>query len=426
MAAFRKRKLSDRDARIAPSERKASDVESPPVVEIEFLTPAPESGESRCSTANPPDTAEPPDSADPAGVGVDHTQDAEDAATAAAALDTGSDGVQQAVLHRSSARNAEPEIEGGSAVATSFPPPAVVVGPIAVPQLVIGTASPDVEPTPISDKFRSVPFRPDTVIDGWSSANITVRGASLRGHLHRYNGAPRQDDFAVHLLQDGRVVGVVADGVSQATQSHLGASTAVRYAVQWLQSQLPARTEDTDWLALVKSVAWGLTEQARTLLGLADPDPVAAEKALATTLICGVVEPCGPDELRAHVLGVGDSGVWILRNDEFVPILGGKTVGDGGISSSAVAGLPRVPQQITASVVSLGAEDVLLLGTDGIGDPLGGGEGGVGNLFRELFARPNPPSQFEFAHALDFSRETFDDDRTLVAVMLRDAHSRRR
>jgi hypothetical protein len=30
--------------------------------------------------------------------------------------------------------------------------------------------------------------------------------------------------------------------------------------------------------------------------------------------------------------------------------------------------------------------------------------------------RPSVPSLIEFAHAVDFSRETFDDDRTLVAV----------
>jgi hypothetical protein len=59
---------------------------------------------------------------------------------------------------------------------------------------------------------------------------------------------------------------------------------------------------------------------------------------------------------------------------------------------------------------------VLLIATDGIGDPLGTGQGGVGNLFREVLTKPTPPSLIEFAHAVDFSRETFDDDRTLVAV----------
>ncbi|MCV7335584.1 MULTISPECIES: protein phosphatase 2C domain-containing protein [Mycolicibacterium] len=299
------------------------------------------------------------------------------------------------------------------------PPQAVVSeisGPIRVPQLVIGTASPDVEPVPIGDAFRSVPFRPDTVIDGWSSDAMTVLGASLRGHFHRYNGAPRQDDFAIHLMPDGRIIAVVADGVSAATQSHLGSSAVVNYATQWLLSQAPNDTEDTDWEALVKSTAWALTERAQVLFNTPHPDPGLTEKELATTMTCAVVEAVGFGVYRAFVIGIGDSGAWLLRGGEFRAVLDGKAVGEGGISSSAVSGLPRVPARVEPTIVELEFGDVLLLGTDGIGDPLGGGQGGVGNLFRHLFGTTNPPSLLEFAHAVDFSRETFDDDRTLVAI----------
>jgi hypothetical protein len=48
--------------------------------------------------------------------------------------------------------------------------------------------------------------------------------------------------------------------------------------------------------------------------------------------------------------------------------------------------------------------------------PLGTGHGGVGNLFGEVLTGPWVPSLIEFAHAVGFSRETFDDDRTVVAV----------
>lgn len=340
----------------------------------------------------------------PRRANLDATDDADEGAAVSMAT-----GVANSVRGR-------PGMDDVGDAGTSRSDVAPVVGPVKIPQVVIGVASPDVEPTVIGEQFRSVPFRPDTVMDGWSSERITVRGASLRGHLHRYNGAPRQDDFAIHRLPDGRVIALVADGVSQAAQSHLGASIAVRYAAEWLQSQAPRSTGDMDWLGLVKSTAWALTEHAQVLFGLPDPDPSQAEKQLATTLVCAVVEPAEPDMLRAHVIGVGDSGAWVLRDGDFVAILGGKTVGEGGISSSAVSGLPRVPHELEPSVTRIGAGEVLLLGTDGIGDPLGGGHGGVGNLFRELFAGTTTPSLIEFAHAVDFSRETFDDDRTLVAV----------
>jgi serine/threonine protein phosphatase PrpC len=294
---------------------------------------------------------------------------------------------------------------------------AQVIGPTTIPQIVVGSPSPTVEPTVIAPKYQSLPFRPDVLIDGWSTEAITMRGASQRGHLHRYNGAPRQDDFAAHHLPDGRVIVLVADGVSGAPQSHLGASTATKQAAEWLHAQLGADLADTDWTALIKSTAWALTERAQTLLNLPGPDPVRAEEQLATTLVCAVIEPTGPGALRAYVVGVGDSNAWLLlTSGRFVELLGAKAVSADGMSSSAVAGLPRVPADVTSVVVEITAGEVLVIGTDGIGDPLGSGEGGVGNLLREVLTTTVPPSLIEFAHAVDFSRETFDDDRTLVAI----------
>jgi hypothetical protein len=294
---------------------------------------------------------------------------------------------------------------------------AEVIGSTAIPQIVIGSPSPSVEPTVIAAKYQSLPFRPDTLIDGWSTDTITMRGASQRGHLHRYNGAPRQDDFAAHHLPDGRVVITVADGVSGAEQSHLGAATATKQAAELLCTQLGTDLGDIDWTALIKSTAWALTERAQTLLGLPTHDPVRAEEQLATTLVCAVIEPTPTGSLRAYLVGVGDSNAWLLpTSGRFIELLGAKAVTADGMSTSAVAGLPRVPAEVIPAIVEITAGEVLLIGTDGIGDPLGGGEGGVGNLLREVLTGPGTPSLIEFAHAVDFSRETFDDDRTLVAI----------
>jgi serine/threonine protein phosphatase PrpC len=310
-----------------------------------------------------------------------------------------------------------PVVSTGSAGTTALPAISEIRGPVEVPQIVIGTPSPDLEPVVTDPRFRDFPFRPDTTIDGWSNDLVTVRGASLRGHVHRHNGAPRQDDFAIHALPDGRLIALVADGVSSAKQSHLGSTMAVRQATQWLKTQLPPQTTDTDWMALVRDAAYALINQAQAMLQLHDPPDVgSAEKEMATTLLCAVIEPLAEGVLRASIVGVGDSGAWLLRDGQFTPVLGGKTADEGGLSSNAVAGLPRLPGELQPSVIEIREGDVLLLGTDGIGDPLGTGEGGVGNLFRKLFGGNRPPSLIEFAHALDFSRETFDDDRTLVAL----------
>ncbi|WP_197495386.1 protein phosphatase 2C domain-containing protein [Mycobacterium kyorinense] len=272
------------------------------------------------------------------------------------------------------------------------------------------------EPSAIAPDYCSLPFRPDVVIDGWSTDAMTVRGVSQRGHLHRYNGAPRQDDFAIHLLPDGRVVVLVADGVSGSPQSHIGASAAIKQAAEWLHTQLGDDIAGTDWLGLLKSTAWALTERAQRLLGLDNPDPVRAEQELATTLVCAIVEPTAAGTLRAYLVSAGDSAAWLLSAGQFVEIVVGKVPTESGIASSAVIGLPRVPTEVTPQVVDVANGDVLLIGTDGIGDPLGTGQGGVGDLLREVLTKAPAPSLIEFAHAVDFSRETFDDDRTLVAV----------
>jgi serine/threonine protein phosphatase PrpC len=297
------------------------------------------------------------------------------------------------------------------------------LGSTRVPQIVVGAAGPAVEPLPPDLRHHTLTFRPDVVIDGWSSDALTMRGVSQRGHLHRYNGAPRQDDFAVHRLSDGRVVIVVADGVSASPQSHIGAAVAVKQAADWLRSNIGADLASLDWNALMRHAAYALTVSTQTLFGLPAPDPVRAEEELATTLVCVVIEPASGGVLRAHLVGVGDSGAWLVSADRFASVLGGKRPADSGVASSAVAALPRVPNHLEAAVVDVGPDEVLLIGTDGIGDPLGTGEGAVGRLILDVVMRPCPPSLIEFAHAVDFSRENFDDDRTLVAVWPRRSES---
>ncbi|WP_175399950.1 protein phosphatase 2C domain-containing protein [Tsukamurella pseudospumae] len=295
-----------------------------------------------------------------------------------------------------------------------------VRGTISIAPMIVGDPSPFVEPKPTAQKFRSAPFRPDTVIDGWSTEHATVRAASLRGHLHRYNGAPRQDDVAVHALPTGRIVVAVADGVSSAVHAHVGATTAVRAAVQWVSANAAEIGDAVDWDEMFKSAAWAVVDQARLILDLDEPSAEDAEQHLATTLVAAVIDPAGEDGLIASVAGVGDSGAWLLTTDgEYLPLIGGKAVGADGLASSAVSGLPRLPDEIATNAGPVGHGDVLLLGTDGIGDPLGSGNGGVGDLFRQVLLSEQCPSLVEFAHAVDFSRETFDDDRTLVAVWVR-------
>jgi Protein phosphatase 2C len=281
--------------------------------------------------------------------------------------------------------------------------------------IVVGRPIPEFEPAAIDPEYKTVPYKPDSIMDGWSSSKFTVRAASIRGYDHRYNGSPRQDDLAVILHNDDRLIVAVADGVSGAKQSHIGAVIAARYATQWLDINLGPSVADVDWKGLVESTAWAIVEQAKSMLALPLLDAVSAEELVATTLSCAVLEHDGSGNMVAHVVNVGDSGAWVLSPDGFRTVEGGKEPTSDGINSSAVSALPRVPSDVKARKDVLKAGEVFLLATDGFGDPLGSGNGEVGGLFANTMI-DRVPTLLEFTHVLDFSRETFDDDRTLIAV----------
>jgi hypothetical protein len=287
--------------------------------------------------------------------------------------------------------------------------------PPALPNLeplVIDRPIPPFEPKPDSAK----PYRPDSVLDGWSTEHFTIRAASLRGYSHRYRGQPRQDDFAVTVLPvEGALLVAVADGVSSAEKSHLGSTMACRFAIEWMTQN--ALAESPPWPELLRGAAWQLVEYARLTLGETEEEaPTAAERLLATTLVAGIVRPSEDGTAVVSVVQAGDSTAWVLGPDGYDRLIGGKQEGEGGIASSLVTGLPRVPHTIEPVTAVINADQVLLVGSDGFGDPLGDGSGLVGQVFAQTLQAPTPLSSLGFAHLLDFSRETFDDDRTLVAI----------
>ncbi|MEU8091642.1 protein phosphatase 2C domain-containing protein [Micromonospora chalcea] len=225
-----------------------------------------------------------------------------------------------------------------------------------------------------------------------------VRLASVRGYAHRYYGSPRQDDAVVAVHESGVLVFAVADGVSAARMSHVGAAGACRASIDAMLAELDRGPARVDWAEVVRAAASAVPDQA-----------------MATTLLCGTARRAN-NRAQATLVRVGDSNAWRLHERQFDSLINtGPAAGDLIVSTS-VAALPDVPAGLAPIEVTLGPADVLLVGTDGFGDPLGDGTGLVGNLFADALATPPPP--LGFAQVLDFSRESFDDDRTLVAVWL--------
>lgn len=273
-------------------------------------------------------------------------------------------------------------------------------GPIA-----IGEPAPAIEPR----LSAAEPYRPDTLADGGSAFGLTVRAASVRGLFKRYAGGARQDDLCLRMHAPTRTLIVaVADGVSAAPRSDMGAALAVRQAAAAVARQLDEDVAELDWSAVFGQAAWALVEEHRRERG--DPDAIVEDAAgsLATTLIVAAVNS---DSVR--LAAVGDSPAYVLSEDEFdllpEPIDAGDRLLDG-VTDALPLGMPT----LRATTHALASDDVLLVCTDGLALPLGDGSGEVGRaLAREL---ATPPDIVDFARLLDFSRATYDDDRTLVAV----------
>lgn len=312
-------------------------------------------------------------------------------------------------------------LDGGPPLPPPLPPLAPGPGPAPWGRIAVGAPGVEFESRPPGEDAFDVP---DTECDGWSTPGLTLRLASVRGAQHRYYRKPRQDAArAVAHESTGTVVFAVADGVSSATVAELGAAAACRAALERMLLQLSWSTAALDLQDVARHAAERLHRLARGRLNSAEPSPSEVAGLYATTLVTGVVRP-HPDGPVVQLCRVGDSGAWLLDrpHGRYRPLFPSKTGSDTLLVSNEVTPLPSVPERLEQATARLTPGLALLVGTDGFGDPLGDGDGQVGALFARHLAQPPPP--LWLAHVLDFSRETFDDDRTLLAVWPRDPAAR--
>lgn len=288
-----------------------------------------------------------------------------------------------------------------------------------------GRAPGRVVPVPDPDGWD----RRDTVLDGVALLDgrtrvAEVRAASVRGLSHRHYGTVRQDEYSFRRTPDGRwlVIGV-ADGVSAGKLSHKAAILAARKGSELIEKALATTgPDDVHWPDLVRAVAGWIERLGRKRLaelGVPDASTMSVRDLaahLATTVLYAVVDLAAVDGAHAvRLVKVGDTSAWVLRE-------GGRwepqdaVKNDGAeLHSAAVQALPLVPAADPAPVrTTVRAGEVLVLMTDGIGDPLGHGGGAVGRFLADVWSSP-PPSGLEFAAHVGFARKSFDDDRTAVA-----------
>lgn len=261
-----------------------------------------------------------------------------------------------------------------------------------------------------------------TVGDPAGTPRLTVRAASARGLAHQQYGDPRQDDHGMAFTTDGtQLVAVVCDGVSSGTWSHLAARIGAEdgsLLVARLLETTPAA--EIDWLEVFGRLSRTMHDLCATLPSH-DPQDVeltdrqVADK-MATTIIIAVIGITTDDGTHpVTVVRFGDTSGWILDEDEGWIALGDIKNEGATIAESGTPCLPFVPAEAPPVVETrLGPGGVLVLMTDGVGDPLGSGRGEVGTALGRLWAQP--PHPLEFASQVCFGRKSYDDDRGVLAI----------
>ena len=143
-----------------------------------------------------------------------------------------------------------------------------------------------------------------------NDAKLMVFGAKVIGSSHMGGNIPCQDAFQYEMVDYGRGLIVVADGVGSASLSEIGAQTAVAAVAGYLKSALQgikSLVQELPLLALnAMTVARDSLEGKMTELGCGLSD-------LACTLIIVILY-----ERKAIVAHIGDGAVVMRCDNEFI------------------------------------------------------------------------------------------------------------
>lgn len=248
---------------------------------------------------------------------------------------------------------------------------------------------------------------PDTAIEWADLPSMAVRGASVRGHSHRWEGSVRQDQLAIGEIDD-LLVCAVADGLGSQPESHVGAALAARFVASWPEvgNLLSPGITEFD----CQEISAALQAEARTR--------GVDAKSVSTTLTFAVIQRdpvVGDDGISrwpVAIAQIGDSPAYLLRDGVWLAISGNGSAADAGLTNV----VDPLPRHHRATVFQLGVEpgDVLVLTTDGVGNLLEDVPEFADALSRRW--REAPPSPSELLYYLDAAVKTYDDDRTLLGV----------
>jgi serine/threonine protein phosphatase PrpC len=236
--------------------------------------------------------------------------------------------------------------------------------------------------------------------------------ASVAGVRHRLAGIPVQDGFAWGVDGD-RLVVAVADGLGGVPGSD---TTAIRAAAAAVEAVMAGPDAGADGelasMAAVNPSLGGLDPGANRVSAAITAANQAALGGGATTIVVAVLERPG----HVSLARVGDSSAFLVRTDDasWTELFAAPAADAIG---STTAALPADDLQPERAAISVAGHHVLVLATDGIADPWRDGPATVAPVLASALAQP--PAPLELAQLTDFSRQGCHDDRTMLAVWLR-------
>ena len=212
------------------------------------------------------------------------------------------------------------------------------------------------------------------------------------GVRHRLAGQASDDSYA-WAHGPGALVSAVADGVGSVPGSSAAAERACRAAVQ----------------AGLEAVAAGEESSAAVRAAIEAGERASAEGEGATTLVVAVILAGG----TVSVGRVGDSTAFLVdqagASELFDPP-------DPDRADPVTAALPGGAEGAAFGSLTLSADGVLVLATDGVADPWRDGPTTVAPALTDAIREH--PGPLQLLAVTDFSRQGCHDDRTLLCAWL--------
>lgn len=244
-----------------------------------------------------------------------------------------------------------------------------------------------------------VRFVPAQVADEARLGTFLLRATSVQGANHRQHGEPRQDCYEFGINGDRSwLVVVVADGLSTAKYSHLGAAVAAETTRKCIT--------DVESVSLdhIRSIP-GRVEQEL----LRHYERFASEVATNLTFLAiNTLDQVG------YATRVGDGDVLVRRPEGSWRSVFSRHEPDTQTVQTSTYALPGGAAAAERARVPIEPNLVVAIGSDGITEPILTAQDVVGAAFWSELGRP--PALVDYVRLVNFERRACFDDRTLVTL----------